>query len=190
MDEQPEILTLVKAMTSAERLRIIGILARGRATQSDIAEQLGMPVREVFNHLSFLAHVGVIHEEDGVYDLDEKAIESIARGQFEGKRPSYEVSEDESEDVRRVLKNFLNADGTIKEIPHPGSKLKKINQLLIILNYIVDAFEYDTNYTEKEVNTILRRFHLDTAALRRYLVDNGLMARESDGSRYWRVKTS
>jgi hypothetical protein len=24
--------------------------------------------------------------------------------------------------------------------------------------------------------------------LRRYLVDNGLMARESDGTKYWRVK--
>jgi hypothetical protein len=56
------------------------------------------------------------------------------------------------------------------------------------LNFIVDAFAFDTNYTEKEVNTILRRFHLDTAALRRYLVDEGLMARESDGTRYWRVK--
>jgi hypothetical protein len=56
------------------------------------------------------------------------------------------------------------------------------------LNFIVDAFAYDANYTEKEVNTILRRFHVDTATLRRYLVDNGLMARESDGTRYWRVK--
>ncbi len=35
---------------------------------------------------------------------------------------------------------------------------------------------------------ILRRFHLDTAALRRYLVDNGLMSRESNGTRYWRLK--
>ena len=52
---------------------------------------------------------------------------------------------------------------------------------------IVDAFAFDTNYTEKEVNTILRRFHVDTAALRRYLVDNGLMARESNGTKYWRV---
>ena len=48
------------------------------------------------------------------------------------------------------------------------------NKLLIILNFIVDVFAFDTNYTEKEVNTILRRFHVDTAALRRYLVDNGL----------------
>jgi hypothetical protein len=43
------------------------------------------------------------------------------------------------------------------------------------------------NYTEKEVNTILRRFHLDTAGLRRDLVDANMLARESDGSRYWRV---
>jgi hypothetical protein len=182
MNEQPDILAFVKAMASAERLRIVGVLARGRAAQSEIAGQLGMPVRDVFNHLVFLAEVGVIHETDGVYDLDEKAIESFARGQFEGKRPSYEADEEKPEDVRKVLKSFLNADGSLKQIPPQG------NKLLIILSFLVDAFAFDTNYTEKEVNTILRRFHVDTAALRRYLVDNGLMARESDGTRYWRIR--
>ena len=182
MNEQPEILSFVKAMASAERLRIVGVLARGKATQAEIAGQLGMPVRDVFNHLSFLAEVGIIHDTDGVYDLDEKAIESFARGQFEGKRESFVPEKEEKEDVRRVLKNFLNPDGSLKQIPLQG------NKVLIILNFIVDAFAYDANYTEKEVNSILRRFHVDTATLRRYLVDNGLMARESDGTRYWRVK--
>lgn len=182
MNEQPEILAFVKAMASAERLRIIGVLARGRATQAEIVEQLHLPLKDVFNHLSFLVHVGVISETDGVYDLNEKSIESFARGQFEGKRPAYEADEEKPEDVRKVLKNFLNTDGSLKQIPPQG------NKLLIILNFIVDAFAFDTNYTEKEVNTILRRFHVDTAALRRYLVDNGLMARESDGTRYWRVR--
>lgn len=181
MDEQPEILSFVKAMASAERLRIVGVLVRGRATQAEIAGQLGMSLRDVFKHLSFLAQVGVVNETEGVYDLDEKAIESFARGQFEGKRPSYEAAEG-PEDARKVLKNFLNPDGSLKQIPPQG------NRLLIVLNFIVDAFEFDANYTEKEVNTILRRFHLDTAALRRYLVDSGLMERESDGTRYWRVK--
>jgi hypothetical protein len=180
MNEQPDILSFVKAMASADRLRIIGVLVRGRATQAEIAEQLHLPVRDVFDNLAFLVHVGVLHETDGIYDLDEKAIETLARGQFEGKRPTFEVKE-EPEDVRKVLKNFLNADGSLKQIPPQG------NKLLILLNFIVDAFAFDANYTEKEVNTILRRFHLDTAALRRYLVDNGLMAREGDGSRYWRV---
>jgi len=182
MNEQPEMLSFVKALASAERLRVIGVLVRGRATQSEIAEQLGLQVRDVFNHLSFLKHVGVVSETDGVYDLNEKAIESLARGQFEGKRESYAPPEGEQEDIRKVLKNFLNADGTLKQIPAMG------NKLLILLNFIVDAFAFDTNYTEKEVNTILRRFHVDTAALRRYLVDSSLMARESDGTRYWRVK--
>src|SRR5512134_538875 len=107
MDEQPEILPFVKAMSSAERLRIIGVLVRGRATQSEIAEQLHLPVRDVFNHLAFLVHVGVVTEADGVYDLDEKAIESLARGQFEGRRESYVPSEAQGEDARKVLKNFL-----------------------------------------------------------------------------------
>ena|SRR5688572_24880078 len=181
MNEQPDILAFVKAMASAERLRIVGVLARGRATQSEIAGQLGMPVRDVFNHLAFLAEVDVVHETDGVYELDEKAIESFARGQFEGKRPSYEADEEKPEDVRKVLKSFLNADGSLKQIPPQG------NKLLIILSFLVDAFAFDAHYTEKEVNTILRRFHVDTAALRRYLVDNGLMARKSDGTRYWRL---
>jgi hypothetical protein len=182
MDENPEILSFVKALASADRLRIVGVLARGKASQSDIAEQLHLPIRDVFNHLAFLVEVGIVHEEDGFYDLDEKTIESFARGQFEGKRPSFEAGEEQPEDVRKVLKSYLNADGTLKQIPPQG------NKLLIILNFIADAFAYDTNYTEKEVNMILRRFHLDTAALRRYLVDNGLMGRESNGTRYWRVK--
>ena len=182
METNPEMLDFVKAMASAERLRVIGVLARGRATQAQIAEQLHLPVRDVYNHLSFLEHVSVVTETDGVYDLNEKAIETLARKQFEGKRRAYEAKEEKPEDVRKVLKNYLNADGTLKQIPPRG------NKLLIILNFIVDAFAYDTNYTEKEVNTILRRFHLDTAALRRYLVDEGLMAREGDGTRYWRVR--
>ncbi len=182
MNEQPEILNFVKAMASADRLRIIGVLARGRATQAEIADQLHLPIRDIFNHLSFLTEVGVIREIEGVYDLNEKAIESLARGQFAGKRKSYVPPEEEQEDVRKVLKNFLNADGTLKQIPPLG------NKMLIILNFIVDAFSFDTNYTEKEVNTILRRFHIDTAALRRYLVDYGFMARERDGTKYWRVK--
>ena len=182
MEPQPEVLDFVKALASAERLRVIGALVRGRATQAEIAEQLHVPVREVFNQLAYLVHVGVVREEDGNYELDEKAIESLARGQFEGKRPVYEAKEEKQEDVRKVLKAYLNADGTIKQIPPEGKKL------LIILSYMLDAFAFDVMYTEKEVNTILRRFHVDTASLRRAYIDHGFLARESDGSKYWRVR--
>ncbi|HEY5731578.1 MAG TPA: DUF2087 domain-containing protein [Anaerolineales bacterium] len=171
----------VKAMASAERLRVIGVLVRGRATRAEIAEQLHIPVRDVFQHLSFLEHVNVVREEDGFYELDEKTIESLARSQFEGKRPVYEAKEEEDEDVRKVLKAYLKEDGTIKQIPQEGRKME------IILHFILDAFPFDVIFTEKEVNTNLRRFHVDTPTLRRNLIDYGLMARESDGTKYWRL---
>ena len=182
MDEQPEILSFVKAMADAERLRIVGLLSLGDKRATEIASAIGIHPSQINRHLDRLIASGVVSEAEGVYQLNEKAIEALARGQFAGKRPSYEANQQEPEDVRKVLKNYLNPDGTLKQIPPLG------NKLLIILNFIVDTFAFDTNYTEKEVNTILRRFHVDTAALRRYLVDNGLMARESDGTRYWRMK--
>ena len=181
MDTQPEILSFVKAMASADRLRIVGLLSQGAKRAAEIAEALGLHPSDANRHLEQLRGSGVVSEVDGVYDLNEKAIESLARGQFEGRRPAYVPEEDQEEDVRKVLKAYLNADGTIKQIPQEGKKM------LVILHFILDAFSFDTNYTEKEVNTILRRFHVDTATLRRNLVDYGFMARESDGSRYWRI---
>ncbi|HMS00610.1 MAG TPA: DUF2087 domain-containing protein [Anaerolineales bacterium] len=182
MEPQPEILSFVKALASADRLRIVGLLSMGPKRAVEIAESLGVHPSEVSRHLEQLTASGVVHEADGVYDLDEKAIESLARGQFEGKRPMYVPEEDQEENVRKVLKAYLNADGTIKQIPQEGKKL------LIILNYVLDAFAFDTTFTEKEVNTIIRRFHVDTASLRRAFIDQGMLARESDGTKYWRVR--
>ncbi len=79
-----------------------------------------------------------------------------------------------------MLATFLNADGTLKQIPPQGEKLR------IVLEYLAQAFEPGAQYTEKEVNALLRRFYSDPVTLRRGLIDAGLLARESDGSRYWR----
>ena len=181
MNETKEILSFVKAMASTDRLRIVGLLSQGSKRAAEIVEMLGMHPSDVMRHLEQLTDSNVVSEADGVYDLNEKAIESLARGQFEGKRAVYAPEEGQEEDVRKVLKAYLNADGTIRQLPQEGTKM------LIILHFILDAFSFDANYTEKEVNTILRRFHVDTATLRRNLIDDGLMARESDGTRYGRI---
>ena len=81
-----------------------------------------------------------------------------------------------------MLASCLEPDGTIKKLPPQPGKLK------VILDYLVQTFTPGINYTEKEVNTIIRRFHVDVSGLRRDLVDAGLLARERDGSRYWRIE--
>jgi len=186
MSDQPEMLDFVKAMADVERLRVVGVLTRGRATLAQVATSLGVPTRDAFGHLEFLAHVGVVKihpadkKQDDLYELNDKGFENLSRQHFAGQRETYVPSPELDEKSRKVLAAHLNADGSIKQVPSQPAKLK------VILDYLLAAFTPGANYTEKEVNTILRRFHVDTAGLRRDLIDAGLMQRESNGSRYWR----
>ena len=79
---------------------------------------------------------------------------------------------------QRVLQNFLSPDGRLTTIPSKHSKL------MVVLDHLAQQFEPGKTYPEVEVNERLARFHPDYAALRRYLVENGFLARED--SVYWR----
>ena len=176
-----EMLDFLKAISSPDRLRIIGLLTRARASRAEIVSQLGLPLREVVNHLAFLEHVGVLtHKEDG-YELDSYNLAALARDQLGREHASYIPAPELEGSARSVLRAYLNKNGSLKQIPSQPAKLQ------VVLNYLIDAFIPATDYSEKEVNVILRRFNEDTAGLRRYLVDAGLLSRESDGSRYWRT---
>jgi hypothetical protein len=157
------------------------VLAQRRANHSEIASTLNMPLRDVVDHLAFLEHVGVINLKDDLYELNTDKLETLARAQLREKKPEYIPAPDLDEKSRKVLVACLNPDGTIKTLPPQPGKLK------VILDYLVQAFTPGVNYIEKEVNTIIRRFHVDVSGLRRDLVDAGLLDRERDGSRYWRT---
>ena len=180
MDTNPEILDFVKAMSSPERLRIIGLLSQEPATREVIAARLSLSAKDSLNHLTFLEHVGAVSQTDGIFSLNNDKLAVLARDKLAKERPSYIPPDDLDLKSKEVLKAYLNPDGSIKQIPAQP-------KLQVILNYLIQFFEFDTNYTEKEVNTILRRFNEDTAGLRRDMVDAKILDRISDGSRYWRV---
>ncbi len=56
---------------------------------------------------------------------------------------------------------------------------------LVVLEHIAACFEPGVKYPERAVDAILRAWHDDYAALRRYLVDEQLLAREHGA--YWRT---
>jgi len=179
--EPNEMLEFVKALSHADRLRVLGVLAQKTASANEIAADLGMPLREVHQHLAMLEHGGIVLQRAGNWTLDIKNVENLSRRQFEGQpREAYTPSPDLSDKPRRILAAYLNADGTIKQLPHEPGKLQ------VILDYLLEAFTPGVIYTEKEVNMIIRRFHLDTAGLRRDMIDRGMLQRKSDGSQYWR----
>ncbi len=83
------------------------------------------------------------------------------------------------EEAARVVAAFSRADGSLHTIPTRHAKR------LVVLDRIAQEFEPGRRYPETEVVTVLTRFHTDHAALRRYLVDEGFLARH-DGL-YWRT---
>ena len=184
-----EMLDFVKAMSDPERLKIIGALSRGPLTAAQAAAASGLSFREAVNHLAFLEHVNVViahaagKKQDEVYELDSTFLERLARQQFEGVRPGYTPAPDSEEETRRTLAKFLDPDGTIRQIPNSRTQTASFH---IILGYVINAFESDRFYTEREVNAILKRFNEDISGRRRDLVDAGMLARERDGSKYWR----
>ncbi len=177
-----EMLDYVKAMSDPNRLRIIGLLTQESATRKEIAERLNLSVKDSLTHLGFLEFVGAITQTDGVYALNKDKLATLAKEKLADLQPSYTPPAGLDEKSKKVLKSVLDAQGRVKQIPLQPVKLRPL------LEYLIPFFEFDRDYTEREVNDVLRRFNEDTASLRRHLVDAGLLAREGNGSRYWRVR--
>jgi ArsR family transcriptional regulator len=83
-----------------------------------------------------------------------------------------ELAAEVEEDAYRtkVLETFIRR-GRLTQIPAQHKKQQ------IILEKLAEEFEPDRAYAEREVNQILVEFYDDVAALRRGLIDHGLMER-------------
>src|SRR5258708_998693 len=110
-------LEFVKALSHADRLRVIGVLAHKPASAKEISESLGMPLQDVIQHLATLSEGGVVVERAQAWEIDAKNMEALTRRQFEGSRPSYQPAPDLSDRSRKVLAACLSADGTIRQLP-------------------------------------------------------------------------
>ena len=73
----------------------------------------------------------------------------------------------------RVLRAFFDGERLLE---HPAQHTKR----LVVLRHLAETvFERKRKYPEKEVNQLLAVRHPDAASLRRYLVDEGFMARKN-----------
>ena len=180
-----ELVTFFKALSDANRLKIIGLLAQQPYSVEELAALLDLKASTVSHHLSKLSQVGLVSAKAdsyyNVYQLDEKALEAKSRSIFSQENLAASVADVDADAYdNKVVGDYVRKDGSLKTIP---AQLKKLQA---ILRYVVKAFKVGKRYSEKQVNEILRGYHEDTASLRRDLVGFGLMKREGGGGEYWR----
>ncbi|PXV86288.1 hypothetical protein C8E03_11373 [Lachnotalea glycerini] len=82
-----------------------------------------------------------------------------------------------------MIQNYLDKDNKIFILP------KKKNKRMQVYEYLIDKFEQDRIYTEKEVNIIINDNHSfnDLCLIRRELVDYKLFSRLDNGTCYKRT---
>jgi hypothetical protein len=87
------------------------------------------------------------------------------------------------EPMTEQIDQFFRPDGTLISIPVKSAKK------IAVLQHIVSELSPDTKYPEKELNLIIAKYHADTAALRRYMIEYGILERDGE-SVYWVVRDS
>jgi hypothetical protein len=167
--------TIVGLLADPSRLKVVAALALGAGTLEEVAAASGLPLKDVALAARRLSRAGLVHRDGHALALHSARFGAAARAAAEAAPAPEPLSDDPAEDA--VLSAFVR-DGRLASIPAQRSKR------LVVLEHLVRVFEPGVRYPEREVNALLAVWHADVAALRRYLVDEGLLSRAAGV--YWR----
>ena len=164
---------VLAALSDPARLAMLGRIAAAGAAGCDLdAAAAGAPPRAARRQIARLTAAGLV-ASDGArlvarIDAIRAALEEVA--------PAWDEGGAADARVRALFRR-----GRIVAIPRtPELRLS-------LLRHLAGRFERGRTYREPEVNAVLHEAHDDHVALRRYLVDEGLLVRSDDGASYRRA---
>lgn len=178
-----EKIKLFKALSDQSRIRIVQRLMESPMYVEALSERLELAPSTVSFHLKKLLDAGLVGKKKDQYyvlytlrdDLFDLSLRQLLQPD------QLELGADDKREAKyhqKVLDTFF-VYNKLKSIPVQRKKRR------IILEKMVEAFEADRNYTEKEVNLIIADFHDDFATLRREMICEKLLDR--DNNIYWRL---
>lgn len=173
---------LFKALGHPTRLLIMNLVKIKPRHGEELAAILRLKPATISHHLAILTRTGLLSSKKDQYYQIFSPINANLQPTLEEMvtlpQPGLPTRVEEDAYRNKVLKTFLK-QGRLVIIP---AQLKKRQ---IIFETIVEEFEPDRSYSEREVNQILVEFHDDVASLRRGLISQKLMQRQK--GIYWRV---
>jgi hypothetical protein len=167
---------LCGVLAEPDRLAVFAAVVLGATSPAEVAKATGLDPRRVAAALRRLERGGLVGSAGAILTADTAAFKEAVRGAAPDRAAEPPLDPDPSRAA--VLRAFVR-DGQLTSLPATRGKRR------VLLEHIAAAFEPGVRYSEKDVNAVLRAWHPDYAALRRYLVDEELLARE--GGRYWRI---
>ena len=172
----PTAAAITGALADEHRRLVFAAVQLGAVGLDAVVGVTRLTPAQVGKALGKLVEVGLISGPAGALTIDGAAFQQAAREALS--LPVLDEHADAPQVVRKVLNAFV-ADGRLHAIPTVRAKR------LVVLDWLAQSFEPGRRYSEQAVNLMLGQRHADTAALRRYLVDEGFLDRSA--GEYWRV---
>lgn len=177
-------LEIFKCLSDKSRLRIINDLMIEPMYVELLSERLGLSTSTISFHLKKLMDANIVTSKKEqyytIYSLNEDILKLKLEDLIRDNTNEEELLNQREEKYRtRVIESFFKYD-KLKSIPVQNKKKQ------IVLEKIVEVFQIDRVYTEKEVNLLIADIHDDFCTIRRDLIGFNLMERK-DGL-YKRVK--
>ncbi|WP_061860271.1 metalloregulator ArsR/SmtB family transcription factor [Priestia megaterium] len=168
-----------KAVGDPTRIRIISLLKKGPLHGQVIAYKLGLQPSTITHHISKLRDVGLVYQRRQgniiYFYLDSERLEYNSKAILNIGEESMENQDSKINDKDKlsIVKNFINNDGTLRQIP---SQRKKKN---VILAYLIRDLHQGKTYKEKDLNEYIKNYHEDYATIRRELIMQHFMYRQN-----------
>ncbi len=158
--------TFLQAAGQRERLHILGIVAEGATAVPELARRVGVKETAVVKHINRLKQANLVTETAPyTYQLNQDGLEQLNRAVF------HRGDSNSQETLRqRVMRHYTDGP-RLKKLPENAAELREVAA------WLVERFDSNVSYPEKEVNQRLAQAHPDFAEMRRLLVDWGFMAR-------------
>ncbi len=165
-----------KALGHPSRVLMVNLCRQKSRHTEELASILSIAPATVSHHLKQLEKAGILESlKEGyyqIYKVKKEVLEQTLATLVSLQEVQLEANSETDGFRIKVLNTFLKR-GRLRAIPAQRKKRD------IILEKIVEAFEFDHAYFEREVNLILSEFHEDFFTLRRELIGAGLMTREN-----------
>ncbi len=166
---------LFKALGHPIRLLILNLIKINPRHGQELAEILRLNPATISHHLKILTENGLLESKKDqyyqTYSLVEEKLDKPLADLVHLPQPELFSGVEQDAYREKVLRTFFR-HGRLKQIPAQRKKS------LVVFEKIVESFEPQRAYTEREVNHILLDFNDDVASLRRALIEEKLMTRD------------
>ena len=174
---RPSAATVAGLLADPVRREVVAAIVLGASSKEQVVDRLDRPAAEVTKALERLVSAGMVERQHTGLRLVDEAFTRAARADPASRPGPGALADGLSAADAKVVRAFVR-DGRLVSLPVAAGKRR------VILELVVQDFEPGRRYSEAMVNLICGRWYADTAALRRYLVDDDLLDR-ADGE-YWR----